>query len=96
MRRAALERPRTLRVWGRHLARHLALSPTAILCVCEFQPGRFRKGERVGGCGRARCYLCHGAKLLGIPTCRERVARISYHEWLAELGRNARARTRLR
>lgn len=47
MRRAALERPRTLRVWRQHLAGH---SDTD-LCRCEFQPGRFRKGERVGGCG---------------------------------------------
>jgi hypothetical protein len=80
MRRAALERPRTLRVWRRHLARHLAFSPAAILCVCEFQPGRFRKGERVGGCRRARCYLCHPGKLLGDLQPKDRPSLISYHE----------------
>jgi hypothetical protein len=67
MRRAALERPRTLRVWRQHLAGH----SDSDLCRCEFQPGRFRKGERVGGCGNPRCWLCHAGKLMGDPTLQE-------------------------
>src|SRR5262249_25465631 len=35
-------------------------------CVCDVQVGRFRKGRAIG-CGRPRCYLCHGAKLLQEP-----------------------------
>lgn len=67
MRRAALERPRTLGVWRQHLAEH----PDTDLCRCEFQPGRFRKGERVGGCGTPQCWLCHAGKLTGDPTLQE-------------------------
>src|SRR5207248_10486161 len=51
----------------------------------EFQIGRFRKGQRVGGCGKARCYLCHGEKLCKRPTPQQRRADISYKEWLHEL-----------
>jgi hypothetical protein len=25
--------------------------------------GRFRKGQRIGGCGNPRCWVCHSAKL---------------------------------
>jgi hypothetical protein len=54
MQRAAIERVRTIRTWRSHLRTHGA----QVLCVCELQPGRFRKSQRVGGCGRARCWLC--------------------------------------
>jgi hypothetical protein len=26
------------------------------------EPGHFRKGRRIGGCGNARCQLCHAEK----------------------------------
>jgi len=88
MRRAALERARTLRVWQLHL--QLAHpGPEPPLCRCELQPGRFRKAERIGGCGKPRCWLCKCDKLLHTPTRQDRLSDISYHEWLAELGRNA-------
>ena len=64
MMRAALERPRTLRTWRRHLATHSFSLP----CDCELQPGRFRKGQRVGGCGKAACWICHYSKLAGYPS----------------------------
>ena len=67
MRCAALERPRTLRVWRQHLAEHYETD----LCRCEFQPGRFRKGERVGGCRTPRCWLCHAGNLTGDPTLQQ-------------------------
>jgi hypothetical protein len=70
MRRAALERQRTLRVWRQHLAGH----SDADLCHCEFHPGRFRKGQRIGGCGTPRCWLCHAGKLMGDATLQERRA----------------------
>jgi transposase-like protein len=84
MRRASLERPRTLRVWRAHIR---LIHPDGIPnCTCEFQPGRFRKGQRVGGCGRPRCHTCHFNKLLGLPTAQQHRAGLSLHEWLSELG----------
>lgn len=81
MQRASVERPRTVQVWRQHLARH---SPEVLTCRCEQQAGRFRKGQRVGGCGKARCYLCHGDKLLQRPTLQQRRADLACHEGLRE------------
>ena len=81
MKRAAFERRRTISVWRRHLASHGA---DAALCACDYQPGRFRKGQRVGGCGNARCYLCHGEKLFKIPDRSQRRADASLLEWRRE------------
>jgi hypothetical protein len=80
MRRAAEEKTRTLNVWRRHLRMHGA----TLACVCEFQAGRFRKGQRIGGCGNSRCWLCHSAKLLGEPTLQQRRNATSYVEGLAD------------
>ena len=57
MQRASAERRRTIRVWKIHLAQHRQFGGENALfkCPCEFQAGRFRKGQRRGGCGRARC-----------------------------------------
>jgi len=33
--------------------------------------GRFRKGQRIGGCGNSRCWLCHSEKLGDEPTLKE-------------------------
>jgi hypothetical protein len=81
MKRAAFERVRTIAVWRRHLASHGA---EVGLCDCELQPGRFRKGQRIGGCGNARCYLCHFEKLFGFPKPSQRRAEISFREWSRE------------
>lgn len=78
MKRASMERFRTTRVWRQHLARH---GVTEFLCRCEGQPGRFRKGQRRGGCRKARCYLCHGDKLWKRPTRQQRRADLTYQEW---------------
>jgi hypothetical protein len=50
------------------------------------QPGHFRKARRIGGCGRARCRLCHAEKLDGRPTRREEEARFELREALREAG----------
>jgi Domain of unknown function (DUF6429) len=39
----------TLRVWREHLKLHGKEG----LCTCEFQVGRFCKGQRIAGCGIA-------------------------------------------
>lgn len=81
MRRAAVEKHRTRQTWRRHLATHGA----KILCECELQPGGLRKSQRVGGCGRSRCYLCHFAKLTGQPTIRDLKSLAAELEGLAEI-----------
>jgi hypothetical protein len=40
----------------------------------ELAVNRFRKMLRIGGCCKARCYLCHGEKLLGFKTLWEQRA----------------------
>lgn len=82
MKRAAIERARTLATWKRHLSLH---APAERACRCEQQPGRFRKGERAGGCGRPRCWLCHGDKLAGLPRPGLRRALAAEREGLREL-----------
>lgn len=82
MRRSLQERRRTLRVWHQHLRSH---GKQQNLCICEFQPNRFRKGQRRGGCGKSRCYLCHGEKLLQRPSFFQKKANFSLKEWLSEM-----------
>lgn len=79
MRRAAQERARSLRVWRQHLKLH---GKEALHCACENQAGRFRKGQRIGGCGNARCYLCHGDKLLKRPSRQQQQSNIAFREAL--------------
>ena len=81
MKRAALEAARTKSVWRAHLRGHAL----PVRCACEFQKGRFRKGQRVGGCGNARCWLCHADKLGRVPTRRMRRALARYVEGLREV-----------
>jgi len=74
MRRAAIERSRALRIWKAHIRLiHGGRLDTG--CVCDSQANRFRKGQKQGGCGQPRCYICHGPKLLGEPTVKDRMER---------------------
>ena len=74
MYRASIERERALRIWKAHNQLiHNGEADTG--CACDQQPNRFRKGQKQGVCGRPRCYLCHGDKLLGNPTKADWVAR---------------------
>jgi hypothetical protein len=52
-------------------------------CVCEFQPGRFRK-QKALGCGRARCLLCHFEKIFGIPKASDRVRKQRFADSLED------------
>ena len=92
MRRASLERPRTLRVWRAH--KRIIHNDLPTNCICDDQPGRFRKGQRVGDCGHPRCYSCHSGKLFGLPTAQLHRADLSLHEWLSELGLPSQRRRR--
>jgi len=92
MRRAAIERPRTRNTWRKHLVMHAG----APICACEFQPGRFRKGQRIGGCGRPQCWLCHFDKLTGQPTANELRARATFAEGMSELPATNVALVRMR
>ncbi len=71
MYRASIERARALRVWKYHIDWvHDGELDTG--CLCDLQVNRFRKGQKKAGCGHVRCYMCHGEKLLGIPTIANR------------------------
>lgn len=73
MKRAALEKSRTKRVWKAHLHNnHRAeLAAGKVQCRCDLQANRFRKGQKQGGCGNARCFVCHSEKLLDVPKHRD-------------------------
>ena len=81
MKRAAEEFIRTKNVWRRHLQTHRG----TVACVCELQVGRFRKGQRIGGCGNPRCWLCHSEKLGGVPTAQQLRSVATFAEGLAEM-----------
>lgn len=90
MKRAAVERLRTYHVWKQHHDHHLLQNPgEPIQCRCDLQIGRFRKGQKRFGCGKPRCYLCHGDKLLGIPKVSELRRAPLLTEGLAEIGAGA-------
>lgn len=82
MKRAALERKRTINRWRQH--NRLSHHGDASACVCDRQPNRFRKGQRVGGCGRPRCQLCHYEKIFNIPTRQLKKSNKRYREGLHE------------
>ena len=88
MQRAAIEKPRTVRTWRRHLAAHEA----SIVCDCEFQIGRFRKGQRIGGCATSACFLCHFGKLARVPTLQQMRSFAAYREGFAEVASGAKER----
>lgn len=83
MRRAALERRRTVRVWLAHKRLIHADLPTS--CICDEQPGRFRKGQRVAGCPNSRC-ICKFHKRVKAVIHRDFCAAYKYREWGAEYG----------
>ena len=87
MRRAAIERARTVSVWRDHnrLAHGRDWSAGKVRCICDTQANRFRKGQKRLGCGRTRCMICHGEKILGKPTLKELSMRESEREQLKEI-----------
>jgi hypothetical protein len=92
MRRAAAERAQTISTWRQHLATHTS----EILCICEFQSGRFRKSQRVGGCGKSRCWLCHRVKLEKLATPGEQRAFVAFIEGMIDIGASPVLRPRPR
>jgi hypothetical protein len=71
MYRASIERARALRTWKAHIDWvHDGSLDTG--CLCDRQVNRFRKGQKRGGCGHARCYMCHGDKLMKVLTIPNR------------------------
>lgn len=81
MRRASIERPRTIREW-----RNRSPSDESL------EPGRFRKGRTARGCPH-RCVHCRVRKQL--PTIQEKRALLNFTEWLhAEYPKMRRRRMR--
>ena len=69
---------RQYRRWLEHMrARGLPVEPQA--------PNHFRKQLRIGGCGRARCWLCHADKLAKRPAPRQLRALAAGRDGLAQL-----------
>lgn len=81
MQRAAREYARSLRQHRRWLEHMRARG----LTVAALAPNRFRKQLRTGGCGHARCWLCHGDKLAQRPTPRLLRALAAGRDGLAQL-----------
>jgi hypothetical protein len=55
----------------------------SVTCACELQVGRFRKKKALD-CGKAKCFLCHYEKILGIPSHRDRLRRLRADEAAAD------------
>jgi len=87
MYRAAIERARAVRVWKAH--NQLVHNNEKTDCVCDEQPNRFRKGERISGrCGNMHCQLCYGRydeKRMKIPTHRQIKENLRYQDQLLDL-----------
>ena len=74
----------------RHIARkhqrhrvHLIYSGSDQTLDRDRQLGRFRKRSGLG-CGRARCFLCHGDKLLNRQTREESLADVKMKDGVDE------------
>tara|TARA_Y100000310_G_C20525062_1_gene735583 strand:+ start:660 stop:965 length:306 start_codon:yes stop_codon:yes gene_type:complete len=96
MRRAALERERTLREWRKHRAIHVrhaqemgafarnwapGVSPSDLVtCACDNQAGRFRKGQRWLSKGSQ----FHNPRSYGCRTLQEARSDADFLEQLAE------------
>lgn len=80
MKRAALDRPRSVRNWRRRAQLDGHYGHTRD----DLHAGHFRKGMRFGGCGSAACWVCHYSKLAGYPTLQDARSRLSFREQLAE------------
>ena len=81
MQRAAREKLRALRQRKRWLALARARGIPAAAQPANF----FRKRQRIGGCGNARCWLCHGDKLARHPTPQARRAAARFAEAMRTL-----------
>lgn len=87
MRRAALERglaERRWRLWAAERANTLADFGSRVILRAARSPGHFRKRHPYD-CGRPRCHVCHGSKLLGEVRLRDRKADLSFAEQVASL-----------
>jgi len=74
------------RITHREWTKHRRTYHPDSACPCDDQAGRFRKTD-AHDCGRARCFLCHHAKLLRQKTHEERLADVSLREQLLALRR---------
>jgi hypothetical protein len=65
MYRAAVEKTRTLKTWKQHNIRvHKGEDETG--CICDRQANRFRKGQKILGCGKgSRCLFCSNPRNRG-------------------------------
>lgn len=64
MYRAAIEKLRTVKTWRTHQQ----LNHNNRICGCDNEVNRFRKGQKIHGCGRGRrCRVCSLEKYYDRP-----------------------------
>jgi hypothetical protein len=83
MRRYHSERELIKRRHREHLRELHGWPKLSVNCVCDLQAGRFRK-QKVRGCGRSRCLLCHYEKVFKIPSKQGRVRQQAFNDSLAD------------
>jgi len=87
MYRAAIERARALKIWKAH--NQFIHDGKKTDCVCDEQPNRFRKTDRIAGrCGNMHCWMCYGIgdeKRMGILTHRQKREDLRYQEQILDL-----------
>lgn len=65
----------------------IGISPYKVDCICDTQIGRFRKKD-AWDCGKPRCYMCHGQKLLKHKKHCEKKSDLNFKEQLNDLTLN--------
>ena len=85
MQRYHEELPRTIREHRRHVREKHGWPKVPVTCICDLQTGRFRKRDAFD-CGHSRCFLCHGEKLLGRPSVKDRIRQDRVRDSLADAG----------
>jgi hypothetical protein len=83
MKRYHQELCRTMRAHWLHLRWAHGWPSKSVDCVCDVQAGRFRKSKALG-CRQSGCLLCHGEKILGIPSVKDRIRRDRYLDSLGD------------
>lgn len=83
MKRYHQELERTKNAHRRHIRWVHGWPQKPVDCACDVQRGRFRKRKALG-CGRPRCHLCHGEKLLDIASVKDRVRKQRYVDSLLD------------
>lgn len=84
MKRYHEEKDRTRRQHIKHLRQLHGWPVKPVTCICDLQAGRFRKKHPLG-CGKSRCYICKGEKLLNRKTLKDKIRDLIFKENMADV-----------